>query len=100
MTLRFWLFAGVDYYASGGVVDLRGRFDSVEAAMSRLTTHPDATRHGGWEWYQVVDVVEGRVIRSFGGGGYGTEYDNNEPIFPLPSSPSDASMPRPTRLEE
>jgi hypothetical protein len=72
--MNIWVFAGNTYYASGGLQNLRGRFPDEMAAtfgLQRLIEqHPDT------EWYQIVDVLNARLLRHYGGGGYGSEYDN------------------------
>lgn len=70
--MRYWLFADCDYYASGGVSGLRGRFDSESDAVARLR-ELIAYDPSDVEWYQIVDVHDGRVVRHYNGGGYGTD---------------------------
>ncbi len=50
---RFLLFAGDDYYPSGGWGDFVGSYDSVEEAI------PDAYS----EWAHIVDTATGDVVR-------------------------------------
>lgn len=49
---RYLLFAGYDYYPSGDWDDMRGRFDSIEAAT---TAANELTKHD-YEWAHIVDV--------------------------------------------
>ena len=53
---RYWLFAGNDCYATGGVHDLEGSFDSVveaEAGAQKLESD---------QWYHVVDITTGQIV--------------------------------------
>ena len=54
---NFALFAGDEYYPSGGMDDLVGRFDSVEEAVDFACTHEDPATGYGYDWYQVVDLT-------------------------------------------
>lgn len=68
---NIWLFAGIDYYACGGLQNLIGTFPSEEEAADALRTlnrHPSESV----EWYQIVDVSTCSLLRHYGGGGYGT----------------------------
>lgn len=47
-TKRYMLFAGSEYYPSGGMDDLKGTFDTVEEA----TAEGYAKRY---DWFHVVD---------------------------------------------
>ena len=50
---RYALFTGDDYYPRGGWDDFKGSFDTVEDAL--------AAPRG--EWFQVVDLTEGFLVR-------------------------------------
>ena len=53
---RYWLFAGNDYYATGGMHDFRDCFDSVaqaEASAEKLECE---------EWFHVVDITTGQIV--------------------------------------
>ena len=53
---RYWLFAGEDYYATGGVHDLTGSFDSVAEAEASVQAIDSS------EWYHVVDITTGQIV--------------------------------------
>jgi len=55
---RFLLFAGNTYYPAGGWNDLRGSFDTPEAAVEYLTS-----THSGLDWWQVVDTISNEVVK-------------------------------------
>ena len=59
---NFALFAGEDYYPSGGMDDLVGLFDSVdEAVIGAIDTAADED-FLGYDWYQVVDLTTFTVV--------------------------------------
>ena len=58
---NFALFAGEDYYPSGGMDDLVGRFDSVEEALVVAFTYEDENSRG-YDWHQVVDLTTFTVV--------------------------------------
>lgn len=70
---HIWLFCGYDYYACGGLQDLKGRFHSVDGAVSALIALAAETTGESFGWYQIVDVNSGKICRHHGGGGYGTQ---------------------------
>jgi len=51
---RYWLFAGDCHYASGGMHDFRGAFESSELAQ----------QHTFSEWWHVYDIVDGKCVAS------------------------------------
>ena len=53
---RYWLFAGNDYYATGGMHDFRDCFDSVEEAET------SAKKLDCDEWFHVVDITTGQIV--------------------------------------
>ena len=53
---RYWLFGGVCYYATGGVHDLTGLFDSVAEAEANVQAIDSS------EWYHVVDITTGQIV--------------------------------------
>ena len=64
---NFALFAGDNYYPSGGMLDLVGRFDSVEEAVAGAKAPEDdeyewATWGRVYDWYQVVDLTTFTVV--------------------------------------
>ena len=71
----FWVFAGPYYYASGGLQNLRGRYDTQQAAVAALV-EMGSQSHGEdeWQWYQIVDARSCELLRHYHGGGYKSEY--------------------------
>lgn len=53
---RYWLFAGNDYYATGGMHDFRDSFDSVQEAEA------SAKKLECEEWFHVVDITTGQIV--------------------------------------
>ena len=53
---RYWLIAGNDYYATGGMHDFRDCFDSVEEAET------SAKKLDCDEWFHVVDITTGQIV--------------------------------------
>lgn len=51
---RFLLFWGDIYYPSGGWGDFKGSYDTIEEALDKCTKA---------EWYQIVDISTGTVIK-------------------------------------
>lgn len=54
MKHRYWLFAGDIYYASGGMHDFQGAFESIELAK----------QHSFFEWWHVWDTHENKCVAS------------------------------------
>ena len=56
---RFWLFAGQDYYPSGGMHDLDSRHDTLAEAESRgdILTAEDSC-----VWWHVMDLTTGAIV--------------------------------------
>jgi hypothetical protein len=51
--MKYALFAGYNYYPSGGMCDLIGRFDTIdEARMARKDS----------DWYQIVDTSTFAIV--------------------------------------
>ena len=62
---RYWLFAGNDYYATGGMHDFEGSFSSVaeaEASVQAIDSN---------EWYHVVDITTGQIVAGTKNQAYG-----------------------------
>lgn len=71
---RYWLFAGNDYYATGGMHDLEGSFDSAaEAEASAQNLDPD-------QWYHVVDITTGQIVSGTKYQAYGAPHLTPEQI--------------------
>lgn len=51
----FALFAGYDYYPSGGWKDFQSMFDSIAAAEA-------SAEQGDWDWWHVVDLTTQMVV--------------------------------------
>lgn len=76
-----WVFAGSDYYAAGGLQNLFGRFATVADAVAALA--PFASERGNdINWYQVINIPACHVERHYGGGGYGTDWEDGTPVWP------------------
>jgi len=54
----YFLFAGDYYYPDGGMRDLRGTFDSIDAAMARAAR---------FNWWHIATIVDGQltIIKEF-----------------------------------
>lgn len=56
---RYWLFAGPNYYASGGMKDFLGDFATIDEA----DLHFESLRKpGDFEWFHIFDTIEKRVV--------------------------------------
>lgn len=65
MTLkRYLLFAGSQYYPSGGWDDLKGSFDTLEEAVA-AGDHVDDLSIRDHDWFQVVDSMTGEIVSGF-----------------------------------
>jgi hypothetical protein len=51
--MKYLLFAGMHYYARGGVLDYQKSSDSIEELVSYFYDHEDQNR---WDWYQITDT--------------------------------------------
>lgn len=75
-----WVFAGPSYYASGGLQNLRGRYDTQQAAVAALVEGVGKSIYeDGWDWYQIVDVRTGTLLRHCNGGGHGSRLRREPP---------------------
>jgi hypothetical protein len=64
---RFALFAGDHYYPCGGMEDLVGRYESLEAAREAFASRLMSVTDFGQDWYQIVDLVSFEVVdRGYG----------------------------------
>jgi hypothetical protein len=57
---RFLLFAGSNYYPSGGWFDFRGSFDSIAEGV---TFTEEITFSKRFDWYHIIDSVTGEFVR-------------------------------------
>lgn len=59
MNKPFFLFAGYDYYPSGGMEDFKGAFATEdEAEKSFETQNAQRSIHSKWEWHHITNVLE------------------------------------------
>ena len=63
---RYWLFGGVCYYASGGVHDRQGVYDTIAEAVAEGKRKQTAEWSGrlfdAYEWWHVVDITTGEIV--------------------------------------
>lgn len=51
--MRYMLFAGEEYYPSGGMADFRGRYATMAELVERI---------GRYDWFNVYDLVTHRTV--------------------------------------
>jgi hypothetical protein len=51
--MKYLLFAGMEYYARGGVLDYQKSSDSIEELVSYFYDNEDQNH---WDWYQITDA--------------------------------------------
>ncbi|NOX95107.1 MAG: hypothetical protein GXP04_08420 [Alphaproteobacteria bacterium] len=85
---RFIVFAGISYYARGGMEDFQGDFDTLEEAIENTPTKYDdrwdVDNEPIWEsihWWHVLDTETGRV-EHVAEGAHGSKH--SEPWKPEP----------------
>jgi hypothetical protein len=59
---RYLVFAGVNYYPSGGWGDFHGDFDSIEEGEASLRLLNNG-RYRKWEWMQILDTQSLAVVK-------------------------------------
>lgn len=63
---RYWLFGGVCYYASGGVHDRQGIYDTIAEAVAEGKRQQKSVwsgrLHDVHEWWHVVDITTGEIV--------------------------------------
>ena len=59
--MRYALFAGQHYYPDGGMNDLRGSFDTFEAAAAEAHVRTDFGTYK-FDWYHIVDKTTFDII--------------------------------------
>ena len=64
---RYWLFAGDTYYPRGGFRDLRGEYDTLEAAVEAAQNGESMIVETGYDWWHVFDSETQDVVESGGG---------------------------------
>lgn len=55
----FLVFMGWDYYPEGGWKDYAGTFPTLLEANVYVALHS-----ADWDWYQIVDLEKGEIVRS------------------------------------
>jgi len=72
---RYWLFAGNDYYATGGWHDRRGMYDTIAEAVAEGKRQQTAEWCNGLfavhEWWHVVDIATGEIVAGSDSQAYG-----------------------------
>jgi hypothetical protein len=51
--MKYLLFAGMEYYARGGVLDYQKSSNSIDELVSYFYDHEDQNH---WDWYQITDT--------------------------------------------
>ena len=59
---KYSLFAGYNYYPSGGMRDFRGQFATIEQAYACACDYNEGSEF--YDWYQIVDSETWLWIRS------------------------------------
>ena len=72
---RYWLFGGECYYATGGVHDRHGMYDTIADAVAE-GKRQQTTEWSGWlydvhEWWHVVDITTGEIVAGSEDQAYG-----------------------------
>ena len=73
---RYLLFAGADFYPSGGWHGFRGSFDFEKEAREWMVKHPE--RDADSTWWHIVDTDAGCIITAGGGTGEKTEQPEDD----------------------
>ena len=72
---RYWLFAGDEHYATGGVHDRQGMYDTIAEAVAqgkRQHTWEWSKRvQDAHEWWHVVDITSGEIVAGSDSQAYG-----------------------------
>ena len=63
---RYWLFAGDEHYAVGGVHDRHGMYDTITEAATegkrQQTAEWSDRLFDAYEWWHVVDITTGEIV--------------------------------------
>jgi hypothetical protein len=62
---RYLLFAGYDYYPSGGWNDFRGDFENLDVAVDQARQGDKmwgAKSRRDWDWWHVIDIQTGQKV--------------------------------------
>jgi len=65
---RYWLFTGEAYYASGGMQDFIGSYDSLEQAIDdskgewRYSAYTKEDYFYEYDWFQILDSHESKIV--------------------------------------
>ena len=57
---QYLVFAGSDYYPSGGWKDFKGSFDSIDEAKKFLNTKELRS----YDWFEIVDTIKMEVVET------------------------------------
>ena len=72
---RYWLFAGDEHYATGGVHDRRGMYDTIAEAVAegkrRQKSAWSRRLHDVYEWWHVIDIAIGEIVAGSEDQAYG-----------------------------
>ena len=72
---RYWLFGGECYYATGGVHDRQGMYDTIADAVAEGKRQQAAEwsgrLHDVYEWWHVVDITTGEIVAGSESQAYG-----------------------------
>lgn len=74
--MAYLLFAGDDYYPIGGAEDLKGRFDTLEAAIAG---HDQKEYKYSGGWANVLCLESLKVMKRFNRGNWRDTNDGTEP---------------------
>ena len=63
---RYWLFGGEFYYATGGIHDRQGMYDTIAEAVAegqrQLCSAWSSVLYDVHEWWHVVDSTTGAIV--------------------------------------
>lgn len=74
---RYWLFAGDQFYASGGMQDYQGSFDNIENALEASKGYfyfSDLLQEHAFlknEWFHILDSELGEIVKASSYQAYG-----------------------------
>ena len=72
---RYWLFGGDDYYATGGVHDRHGMYNTIAEAVAEGKRQQKSSWshrvHDVYEWWHVVDITTGAIVAGSEDQAYG-----------------------------
>lgn len=63
---RYWLFGGECHYATGGIHDRQGMYDTIAEAVAegqrQQSSSWSSLLHDLHEWWHVVDIMTGEIV--------------------------------------